>query len=261
MKFISILTDFGIAQEYAGVCKAVILSICPSATIVDISHTVSSYNIEEGAFMLKNFVKYSPPGVHVAVIDPGVGTERRGIAIETERGDFLVGPDNGVLMEAVGFLGFKRAVVLENKEYMLEKVSSSFHGRDVFAPAAAFLAKGVLLEQFGRILDEQELTGLEISKSREDEKAIYGTVLRVDRFGNIQTNVDAEKVPKTQNLTIQIGENQLGLPFVETFGDVNPGELLVYKDSDGLLTISQNQGDAAHYLKVEKKMEVLIFKR
>ncbi len=261
MKFISILTDFGIAQEYAGVCKAVILSICPSATIVDISHTVSSYNIEEGAFMLKNFVKYSPPGVHVAVIDPGVGTERRGIAIETERGDFLVGPDNGVLMEAAAFLGFKRAVVLENEEYMLEKISSSFHGRDVFAPAAAFLAKGVLLEKFGRILEEQELTGLEISKSVEDEKAIYGTVLRVDRFGNIQTNVDAEKIPKTQNLTIQIGENQLGLPFVKTFGDVNPGELLVYEDSDGLLTISQNQGNAAHHLKVEKKMKVLIFKR
>ncbi len=261
MKFISILTDFGIAQEYAGVCKAVILSICPSATIVDISHTVSSYNIEEGAFMLKNFVKYSPPGVHVAVIDPGVGTKRRGIAIETERGDFLVGPDNGVLMEAAAFLGFKRAVVLENEEYMLEKISSSFHGRDVFAPAAAFLAKGVLLEKFGRILEEQELTGLEISKSVEDEKAIYGTVLRVDRFGNIQTNVDAEKIPKTQNLTIQIGENQLGLPFVKTFGDVNPGELLVYEDSDGLLTISQNQGNAAHHLKVEKKMKVLIFKR
>ena len=241
-------------------CKAVILSVCPSATIVDISHSGSSYDIEEGAFMLKNFVMYAPVGVHVAVVDPGVGTERRGIAIETERGDFLVGPDNGVLMEAVKLLGLKGAVALENKKYMLEKVSSSFHGRDVFAPAAAFLAKGVPITELGRILDKEELTRLEISKPREDEKAIYGTVLRIDRFGNIQLNIDAEKIPKTQNLTVRIGENQLILPLVNTFGDVDQGELLVYEDSDGLLTISQNRGNAAEHLKVEKKMAVLIFK-
>ncbi len=241
-------------------CKAVILSVCPSATIVDISHTVSSYDIEEGAFMLKNFVTYAPVGVHVAVVDPGVGTKRRGIAIETERGDFLVGPDNGVLMEAVKVLGLKRAVALENRKYMLEKISSSFHGRDVFAPAAAFLAKGVPITELGRALDKKELARLELSKPREDQKAIYGNVLRIDRFGNIQLNIDAEKVPKTQNLTIQIRENQLILPFVNTFGDVNQGELLVYEDSDGLLTISQNQGSAAEHLKIEKKMGVLIFK-
>lgn len=241
-------------------CKAVILSVCPSATIVDISHTVSSYDIEEGAFMLKNFVTYAPVGVHVAVLDPGVGTKRRGIAIETERGDFLVGPDNGVLMEAVKVLGLKRAVALENRKYMLEKISSSFHGRDVFAPAAAFLAKGVPITELGRALDKKELARLELSKPREDEKAIYGNVLRIDRFGNIQLNIDAEKIPKTQTLTIQIGENQLILPFVNTFGDVNQGELLVYEDSDGLLTISQNQGSAAEHLKIEKKMGVLIFK-
>lgn len=260
MKFISILTDFGTGQEYAGVCKAVMLSVCPSATIVDISHTVSSYDIEEGAFMLKNFVTYSPVGVHVAVVDPGVGTRRRGIAIETERGDFLVGPDNGILMGAAEVLGLKRAVALENREYMLEKVSSSFHGRDVFAPAAAFLAKGVPMTELGTILDKKELTRLEMLEPREDEKALYGTVLRIDRFGNIQINIDAEKIPKTKKITIQVGDNRLILPLVKTFGDVNQGEFLVYEDSDGLLTISQNQGSAAHHLKVEKKMGVLVFK-
>ncbi|MBU7010038.1 MAG: SAM-dependent chlorinase/fluorinase [Theionarchaea archaeon] len=260
MKFISILTDFGIDQEYPAVCKAVILSICPSAVIVDISHTVPSYDIEEGAFMLKNFIKYAPVGVHVAVIDPGVGTQRRGIAIATRRGDFLVGPDNGVLMEAAHFLGIEKVAVLEDKEYMLEKVYSSFHGRDIFAPAAAHLLKGVPITALGRMLDIKELVHVPRLPPSEDETAIYGTVLRIDRFGNIQTTIDAEIVPKKPALTMRIGEKELTLPFVKTFGEVGPGACLVYEDSDGLITLSQNQGDASRLLGAEKRMEVLIFK-
>lgn len=241
-------------------CKAVILSLCPSATIVDISHTAPSYDVEEGAFMLKNFVAYAPVGVHVVVIDPGVGTERRGIAVKTKRGDILIGPDNGVLTEAVKALTFETAVILENRQYMLDHVSASFHGRDVFAPAAGHIANGVPLSAFGRTLDESELTRIKILEPTEDEKAVHGTVLRIDQFGNIQTTIHAEMLPEKQEITLEMGENLLKLPYVKTFGDVAPGQLLVYKDSDGLITVSQNQGNASQVLAVKKKMTVTIFK-
>jgi S-adenosylmethionine hydrolase len=258
--FISLLTDFGTDQEYAGVCKAVMLSITPAAKIVDISHTIPCYDIEEGALMLKNFVQYSPAGVHVVVVDPGVGTQRRGIAIETKRGDFLVGPDNGILIEAADFLGVSRVIALENKKYMLEPVSSSFHGRDIFAPAAAYLAQGVPVAEFGTRLDKDELKIVRVPRPTEDKEAVYGTVLRVDRFGNIQFNIKADMIPETPRVTLKIKEEELTLPFVKTFGEVDPKEFLLYEDSEGLLTISQNQGNAADLLNIEKKMKVLIYK-
>jgi S-adenosylmethionine hydrolase len=258
--FISLLTDFGTDQEYAGVCKAVMLSIAPAAKIVDISHTVPSYDIEEGALMLKNFVQYSPVGVHVVVVDPGVGTQRRGIAIQTERGDVLVGPDNGVLIEAADLLGVSQVIALENRKYMLESVSSSFHGRDIFAPVAAYLAHGVPVEEFGTRLDKDELKIVRVPRPTENEEAIYGTVLRLDRFGNIQLNIKADMIPETPKVTLKIRGEKLTLPFVKTFGEVGSKEFLLYEDSDGLLTISQNQGNAANLLNIEKKMKVFICK-
>jgi S-adenosylmethionine hydrolase len=259
MQFISLLTDFGIQQEYVGVCKAVILRICPGAQIVDVSHTVPSFDIGEGAFMLRNFVKYSPVGVHVAVIDPGVGTKRQGIVVETERGDFLVGPDNGVLMGAADYLKLKRVVALENKEYMLETVSSSFHGRDVFAPAAAYLANGVPLTEFGKVLPEKELVTAFMKGPTEDEEGIHGRIVRIDRFGNVQVNIDAGRICG-KNVKIRVHKKEVVLPFLKTFGEAAPGELLMYEDSDGLLTIAQNQGHAAATLGVTKGTKVLIVK-
>lgn len=210
--------------------------------------------------MLKNFVKYSPVGVHVVVVDPGVGTERRGIAVETERGDVLVGPDNGVLTEAVALLTFKRAAVLENREYMLDDISSSFHGRDIFAPCGAYVLKGVPVTELGRVLTRDDMMVLPLSTLAEDETAVYGKVLRIDRFGNIQLNINAEKISRTHRVTIEIRGETLVLPYVKTFGEVSPGELLMYKDSDGLLTVSQNQGNASQFLGVHKKMDVILKK-
>jgi S-adenosylmethionine hydrolase len=260
MQFISLLTDFGIHQEYAGVCRAVILSLCPAATIVDISHSVSSFDIQEGALMLKHFVAYSPAGVHVAVVDPGVGTQRRGIAVETERGDFFVGPDNGVLMEAADMLQVKRAAALENAAYMLKPVSSSFHGRDVFAPAAAYIANGVPVSALGTEVAASDLTRVCIPEPTEDKTALYTTVLRIDRFGNIQLNVGADTMAKGL-VTVGIKGKKLEIPVATTFGDVAVGELLLYKDSDGLVTLAQNQGNAAHYLGVQKHEEILLYKQ
>lgn len=256
---ISLLTDFGSTTEYPGVVKAVVLSVCPSVTIVDISHDVDPYSIDTGSIMLANFVKYSPQGIHVVVIDPGVGTERQGIVVETVRGDILIGPDNGVLMGAVNVLKFSRAFALENESYMLENVSASFHGRDVFAPAAGYVACGVPVTKFGKELTIDQLTPLNISPVKKDDKAVYGTVLRIDRFGNIQTTINAKYVPTQSELLVYIEDEELILPYVTTFGDVDPGKLLIYSDSDGLLTISQNQGNAADILEVEKGTPVTVF--
>ncbi|MBU7015689.1 MAG: SAM-dependent chlorinase/fluorinase [Theionarchaea archaeon] len=221
--FISLLSDFGLNQEYVGVCKAVLLSVCPGVDIVDICHNGSTFDIEEGALMLRNFVEYSPVGVHVAVVDPGVGTERRGIAVETERGDFLVGPDNGILIEAIDRLKFTKAVALENEHYMLHPVSSSFHGRDVFAPAAGYLAKGISLSELGRPLMYDDLYVVRLPSPEEGEAEIRGTVLRVDRFGNLQTNIPGRMVPSKERITVEIGGEIISIRHVKTFGNVHPG--------------------------------------
>jgi hypothetical protein len=250
MNFISFLTDFGIQQEYVGVCKAVMLSIHPHAVILDISHTVTPYNIKEAAFMLKNFVQYSLPCVHIAVIDPGVGTERRGIAIETARGDFLVGPDNGVLMWAAESLTIEKVVLLETKDYMLDAVSSSFHGRDIFAPAGAHLSRGVPIAELGPSLKTTALHSLPFPTWSENQHILSGSVVRIDRFGNIQTSIDASAVKDRKTVTVVMGDQKVVIPVVKTFAEVDKGAFLVYEDSDGLLTLAQNQGDAAQAFQV-----------
>lgn len=258
--FISLLSDFGLDQEFVGVCKAVLLLICPGADIVDICHNNHVFDIEEGALMLKNFVKYSPVGVHLAVVDPGVGTERRGIAVETERGDILVGPDNGILTEAIDVLKFRNAVALENQQYMLHPVSYSFHGRDIFAPAAGYLAKGISLSEFGPFLAHNDLSVVQIPLPQESETEIRGIVLRVDRFGNLQTNIPAWMVPQEERIPVEIGGEIINVRHARTFGEVSPGELLLYEDSDGMVTLSQNKGDAARFLDVKKKALVVLSK-
>lgn len=258
MNFISFLTDFGIHQEYVGVCKAVMLGINPDAVIVDISHTVSPFNILEAAFMLKSFVIYAPQGVHVAVIDPGVGTQRKGVAIQTVRGDYLVGPDNGVLSLAAESLGIATAVALENKTYMREPISSSFHGRDIFSPAGAYLSRGILLEDLGSPLQKNSLHTVSMPTWKKDKTGIHGYVLRIDRFGNIQTTIHAEILEKKTPVTVDIGDNTLIMPVVTTFGEVAHGEFLLYEDSDGLLTVAQNQEDAARTLSISPMSEVTI---
>jgi S-adenosylmethionine hydrolase len=258
--FISLLTDFGLEQEYVGVLKAVILSVCPGADIVDVCHTISAFDIEEGAFMLRNFVEYSPVGVHVVVVDPGVGTERRGIAVETERGDILVGPDNGILIEAIDVLKFKRAVALENEQYQLHPLSSSFHGRDVFAPAAGYLSRGISLSELGSAVTYDDLAVVRVPSPEESETEIQGMVLRIDRFGNLQTNIPGWMIPSKKRITVEIGGEILCIPHVKTFGEVHPGTLLLYEDADCMAALSQNQGDAAKFLDVEKKARIVLTK-
>ncbi len=158
--FVSLLSDFGLRDPSAGIMRAVVAGICPAAIVVDLAHEVDKFAIRDGALLLWSAVPYLPIGAHVAVVDPGVGTARKGIAIQTLRGDYLVGPDNGLLMPAAARLGgITRAHLLENPRYSLPEISSSFHGRDVFAPAAAHLADGVAIEQLGRAVDPRRLAG------------------------------------------------------------------------------------------------------
>ena len=191
--FVSLLSDFGLRDPSAGIMRAVVAGICPSAIIVDLSHGVDRFAIRDGALLLWSAVPYLPIGAHVAVVDPGVGTARMGIALQTLRGDYLVGPDNGLLMPAAARLGgITRAHLLEDPRYSLPEISSSFHGRDVFAPAAAHLADGVAIEALGRAVDPRRLLGLEwpapaILPGRLSSQAIY-----LDSFGNVKLSALAD---------------------------------------------------------------------
>jgi S-adenosylmethionine hydrolase len=255
--FVSLLSDFGLRDPSAGIMRAVVAGICPSAILVDLSHDVDKFAIRDGALLLWSAVPYLPIGAHVAVVDPGVGTARKGIAVQTLRGDHLVGPDNGLLMPAAARLGgITRAHLLENPRYSLPEISSSFHGRDVFAPAAAHLADGVPIEELGRAVDPRRLLDLEwprplIQPGRLRSQAIY-----LDTFGNVKLSalVDdlATALPGLQlgeRLLARLGEGSalrgVDLVWVRTFGEVPVGAPLLTADSYGRVSLAVHQGSAA----------------
>jgi S-adenosylmethionine hydrolase len=187
-RIITLTTDFGLKDPYAAEMKAAILSLCPNAAIVDITHQIEKFNTRIGVYVLASAAPYFPEGtIHVAVVDPGVGTRRRPILIQTQRG-FFVGPDNGLLISAAEHQGIKRIHEITNPRLMLPKVSSTFHGRDVFAPAAAHLANGVHPTEFGREI--REIARPEFTKVTRRKDMLIGEVLHVDNFGNIITNIN-----------------------------------------------------------------------
>ncbi len=189
-RFVSFLSDYGHTDEFAGVCRAVMLGLAPELTIVDVTHDVPVHDVKAGALTLVRAVQYLPEGIVLAVVDPGVGTERRAIAVETESGYFL-GPDNGLLAPAVAMIGgASRAVSLTNDEYHLESPGPTFAGRDVLAPAAGYLARGVPLVELGEEIDPVGMVPGLVSLPTEEDGTIAGEVWWVDRFGNCQINVD-----------------------------------------------------------------------
>lgn len=257
--FVSLLTDWGDRDPSAAICHGVILGIAPDARIVDISHTVSKYNVRHGALMLWSTLPFLPIGAHMAVVDPGVGTARRPIAIETARGDYLVGPDNGLLRAGADRLGgITRAHVIDNVQYRLPVLSSTFHGRDLFAPAAAHLALGVPLESIGPALDPGELMELDWPAVVVRPGELESTVIYNDTFGNVKlTGVTADlhaalgELEHGTELEVRLGDparRTLRLPWMQAFGDVEPGGYVVLEDSYGRLAIAQNQGSAAESL-------------
>jgi S-adenosylmethionine hydrolase len=251
-KIVTLTTDFGLKDPYVAEMKAAILGICPNAVIVDVTHEIAKFNIRMGAYMLASAVPHFPDGsVHVAVVDPGVGTRRRPIAVQTKR-SFFVGPDNGILVLAAAKQGIESIHELANPRFMLPNVSSTFHGRDVFAPAAAHLLNGVKLAEFGPEI--REVAKAEFAKVTRKKGVLVGEVLHVDGFGNIITNInqrDAAQNRVKDEVNVELAGNKLRLKFCKAYGEAKPQETLALIGSHGFLEISVNQGNAAERFKTK----------
>jgi len=247
---VSFLSDYGYADEFVGVCKAVMLSLAPELTIVDVSHDVPPHDVRAGALTLVRAVQYLPEGIVLAVVDPGVGTERRAVAIETESG-ILLGPDNGLLAPAVAMIGgATRAIDLTNDEYQLDAPGPTFAGRDVLAPAAGFLARGVTLDELGDDIDPASLTPGLVPLPSVEDGTLVGEVWWVDRFGNCQLNVDPDElgafgVAPGAHLEVRFGGTARQARWVRTYADAKPSELVLLVDSYGLLALALDRRSAA----------------
>ena len=247
--FVSFLSDYGRTDEFVGVCHAVMLDIEPRLRIVDITHDVPAFDVRAGALALVRSVQYLPAGVVLAVVDPGVGTDRRCIAVEVEHGH-LVGPDNGLLAPAVAMLGGPRRVVeLANSEFQLRAPGPTFAGRDVMAPAAAHLATGLDLEQLGPLVDAASLAPGLVPLPKEEGDTLTCEVLWVDRFGNCQLNVAPEQLAG-DFVGVRVGETDRRARRVHTFADAKPAELVVIVDSYGMCALALDRRSAAGELKL-----------
>ena len=260
-KIVTLTTDFGAKDPYVAEMKAAILKISPDAVIVDITNEIEKFNIPMGAFMLASAAPYFPEGsVHVAVVDPGVGTRRRSIVIQTPHG-FFVGPDNGLLILAAEKQGILRIHELSNPRYMLAQISHTFHGRDIFAPAAAHLTRGVTLETFGPEI--RDVVRPKFSKLEKKNDMLLGEVLHVDDFGNIITNIDEGVISQLclkAMVSIALSCKRVKLRFCKAYGEVEPHEPLALIGSHRYLEISVNQGNASNEFKTKAgdKIAVLL---
>ncbi len=242
MRVICFLSDFGLADDFVGTCKGVMLSIAPGIYVVDLTHEVPGFGVEPGAEILQHATRYMPEGaIYLAVVDPGVGTERRAVALRTESDAFMVGPDNGLLVPAASHLGgISEVVLLTNERYHVHPVSSTFHGRDVFAPAAAYLAAGVGLPELGEGLEAR--------------------IIAVDRYGNARLSVTQEGsgLEYGAELKVDAGDGGMSVRFVETFGSAKAGELVLVPDSHWRLSLAVNKGNAARALGLKVGGRVLL---
>jgi S-adenosylmethionine hydrolase len=254
-RFVSFLSDYGRADEFVGVCHAVMLDLAPHVRVVDITHDIPPFDVRAGALTLVRSVQYLPEGVVLAVVDPGVATERRCLAVEVEHG-WLVGPDNGLLAPSVAMLGGpQRVVALTNPDYQLPAPGPTFAGRDVMAPAAAHLANGVDLARLGDPVDPATLVPGLLPLPKEEDGAHVGEVLWIDRYGNCQTNLDpdllvANGLRRGDAVELRFGNETRRARFVDAFADAKPSEVVVLTDSYGLLAIALDQRSAAQELKL-----------
>lgn len=249
---IALLSDFGTRDHYAGTMKGVILGICPDVTLIDITHEITPHDVVEGALQLAASCRYFPAGtIFLAVVDPGVGSPRRGIAAEA--GDFrFVAPDNGVLTAVLRDVPPKRVVELTERRYARPTVSRTFEGRDRFAPAAAWLAKGIQLSALGRPVSSYQQ--IEIPQPAVSESQLSGVVLLVDRFGNLVTNIDRrafESFTRGQAVALQVADHPIA-GVVATYADIRPGEVCALFGSTEHLEFAVNGGSAAAALAVTR---------
>ncbi len=247
---ITLLTDFGTSDECVAALKGVIRSTCPGAETLDITHEIPPFDVCKGAVVLAAAVPWLPVGVHLAVVDPGVGTERRAVLLACERGDLLLGPDNGLLVPAAGRLGGARAAwSVENRDLFPGPVHPTFHGRDLFAPVAARLAGGLPPGEVGPAVEVASLEPAPWREAVEGPDALYCQVIDVDRFGNLRLSAPAEAYARIAaaggRLLVDLGEVQYEAVAAETFGSVERGGIVLYQDSSGWLGLAAREGDLA----------------
>ncbi len=263
---ITFLSDYGLADEFAGVCRAAIARIAPEVAVIDISHGVPRHDVARGAAMLANALPYAPAGIHLAVVDPGVGSERRAVAVRVAHEDrVMVGPDNGLFGAAIEILGGAvEAVEISRSPVRLEPVSATFHGRDVFAPVAAHLALGMSPAAVGEPLDPGELVRLERPAPRvEPEHGLTAAVGYVDNFGNA-TLIAAGDVAAEAGLRpgaaviVEAGGSSHQALYALTFADVEEGKLVLYLNSSGGLALAVNLASAAERLGIAAGDEVVL---
>jgi len=252
--FVTFLSDFGLQDDFVGTCHGVIKRIAPDAQIIDVTHGIPPQQVLQGALVLASTLPYMPIGVHLAVVDPGVGSSRRPLALRDREGRHFVGPDNGLLVPAADLAGIESAHELANPEYALDTISRTFHGRDLFSPAAAHLARGVPVDELGPPLAPDALVRLDIPQPEIGGNRIAGTVLYVDSFGNVALNVTREHVagvgivPGTQ-VELELGGERFYAVAARTFADARAGDIMLYEDSYRNMSVAISNGNAAEMLR------------
>jgi S-adenosylmethionine hydrolase len=258
---LTFLSDYGVRDDFVGVCHGVIARIAPEVRILDVTHGIHRHDVRTGALTLRRALPYFPAGVHLAVVDPEVGAERRAVALRTADEDrVLVGPDNGLLSLATQrFGGAVEAVDIGRSPLRLEPAMATFHGRDIFAPVAAHLAAGIPLAEAGEPLDPDELLTLDMPLADIQEGELVAHALGFDRFGNIMLDVEHEELTSTG---LRLGHPAVvnGVPaqYATTFADVPAGDLLLYEDAYRTLALAVNRGSAAQLLEVMLDGEIRI---
>jgi S-adenosylmethionine hydrolase len=262
---ITFLSDYGHDDEFVGVCHAVIAGICPEARVIDLTHGIPRHDVRAGALVLRSALPYLPSGIHLAVVDPDVGAERRAVAIRAADDRLLIGPDNGLLSLAAQLAGgVVEAVDIARSPFRLEPVSATFHGRDIFAPVAARLAAGAALAEAGEPCDPDQLVSLELPRPQLEDGTLIARVVYIDRFGNVALGVEHDELADTGLKLGRPVELELGTGathqahFARTFADVGPGELMLYEDAQHRLAVAVNHGSAGTHLGVSVDDELRI---
>jgi S-adenosylmethionine hydrolase len=261
--FITFLSDFGLKDDFVGTCHGVMKRIAPEAEIIDITHGIPAQSVLQGALVLQNTIGYMPVGVHLAVVDPGVGGPRRPLALRDRDGRLYVGPDNGLLLPAARTAGVEAAHELANPDYALDSISRTFHGRDLFSPAAAYLARGVALDELGPPLDPDGLVDLDVPAPALDDGALVATLLYVDSFGNIALNLtrnDVEQIGVVSGTRVELehaGERYYAV-MARTFADARPGDVILYEDSYGNVSVAISRGSAARMLHASPGQSIVV---
>ena len=252
---VTFLSDYGLEDEFVGVCHGVMLKISPDLKIVDVNHNILRQDIRHGAVVLRQTAPFLPDAVHLAVVDPSVGSRRRAVAVETGWGEVFVGPDNGLLVPAAEITGgIKRAYELTDERFQLRPVSRTFQGRDTFAPVAAHIANGADPADLGPPIEPDDLVQLEIPEAWVHDDHLHAEVLQIDRFGNLQLNfgphaLELVDIARGAHLEVRLEGHRLKVPFGETFADVKSDDFILVEDSYHQLSLAINKGDAAAKLR------------